>query len=501
MSRTQPKKAKSLSAQKKEVKPTGIKQLKGNVFLLWLILTFIISRLLYRNAGIQFDHNPLDWFWQYIDPYLLRTDFARSIFYLHAQPPLMNIFLGTVINIFSDHQFTVFWLCYLILGITLTITLYLLLKSIGIAPLIATGLVAIFIVSPACILYENWLFYTYPICVTLVVSALMWVKFTQRPRFIYALLFFTGLGLTALLWSLFHLIWILGCAIVLLFLHPGQRKHIILSLIITLALVGGWYTKNLLLYRQFTASTWWGMNFSKMTNSMLSFKERQAIYHQAIISEISLIPPFSELTKYQPYIGPDSLTDIPILDLQKKMSGAPNFNHLAYIKIARSYGKDAFKILFTKPTAYLRGLTEAIGIFFVPADYYYFLKPNREKIQTFARIFNLIFLGNFNTRINSRLRTNNPLRYYLQSFTNTGLWLIAAYLLTLVLGYRLKRQNPGLYRALLFCWLTISYAFLVGNFTEVGENNRFRFALDPLVIPFIAITIQNILPRYFPRTR
>jgi len=463
-----------------------------NWYLIGLVALFGLSRLIFRLLGIKFDASSLNWFWQFIDPQLLKSDFGRSILYLHSQPPAMNIFLGIILRLFPNWETNGFWLCYLGLGIILTLCLYLLLRNLNILPPIAAGLTAIFIISPACILYENWLFYTYPVCAALVFAALCWVKFLRQPRVIYALLLFFSLGFVVLMWSLFHLIWFLLLAVVLLIFRHREWRRITLGLVLPFSLVTGWYVKNWLLFHQFTASTWFGMNFSKMTNSMLWYEERQELYQHGTISAISLIPPFSELEKYEPHLEPKPVTGISVLDQRKKASGVPNFNNIAYIDIARAYGQDALKILFVKPLAYLRGLAEAIGIFFIPADNYYFLRLNRKKFKTFARIFNAVLLGQFNDRLNTSLRHSNPVTFYLQSFTNTGFILIAAYILAFIYGILLLRRRHPLSQSYFFLWLTLLYAFLVGNFTEVGENNRFRFVLDPLLLPFIGLLIQRL---------
>lgn len=469
--------------------------LKANRSLIAIWTLFLISRLIYWLLGIRFDDSSLNWFWQYLDPQLLLFDFSRSIFYLHSQPPGMNIFLGIILHLFPGWETHAFWLCYLLFGLSLTTCLYLLLKELTLMPLVAVILTGIFITSPACILYENWLFYTYPVCVVLVFSALCWVKFLKRPRFIYSFLHFLGLGFVTLTWSLFHLIWILACFVSLFLFRRRYWKTIALSFFIPFLLVFCWYGKNAILFRQFTASTWLGMNFSKMTNSMLWPEERKELYKSGTISPVSLIPPFSELEKYEPYLEPQPLSGVSVLDQRKKASGVPNFNNIAYIQVSRAYGQDALMILIKKPVAYLRGLAEALGIFFIPADNYYFLRLNRLKIKTFARIFNTIFLGQFNDHLDTSLRKINPVAFYLNSLTNTGFFLIAAYIFAFIYGFLLMRRRHPSSQPFFFLWLTFAYTFFVGNFTEVGENNRFRFVLDPLILPFIGLLIQRLVTR------
>jgi hypothetical protein len=61
-----------------------------------ILLIYALSRYFYYLAGVRFDTTSLVWFWQFLDPELLKCRFLESIFYLHAQPPLFNILLGLV---------------------------------------------------------------------------------------------------------------------------------------------------------------------------------------------------------------------------------------------------------------------------------------------------------------------------------------------------------------------------------------------------------------------
>ena len=36
---------------------------------------------------------------QYLDPLLLKSDLLKSLFYLHSQPPIFNLFLGIVLKL------------------------------------------------------------------------------------------------------------------------------------------------------------------------------------------------------------------------------------------------------------------------------------------------------------------------------------------------------------------------------------------------------------------
>ena len=132
-----------------------------------IVAGFVVSRMGYYLAGVRFDADPLGRFWQFIDPELLRDRLFESLLYLHAQPPLFNLYLGVVIKLFPEHASVAFAASYLALGVTLAVTLYLLMAWMGVERLLAAALTLLFVVGPATVLYENWLFYTYPVTVLL----------------------------------------------------------------------------------------------------------------------------------------------------------------------------------------------------------------------------------------------------------------------------------------------------------------------------------------------
>ncbi len=470
--------------------------LSQNWSVVVLLSSFFLSRVVYFLIGIRFDSSLLTRSWHFISPELLISNFAQSIFYLHSQPPVMNIFIGLVLRLFPGSESIVFPICYLILGLVLMFSLYHLLKNLGVITPLALGITILFITSPAVILYENWLFYTYPVCVALVFAGFCCIKFLQHPRLLYSALLFFSLGLVALLWSFFHLFWLLTCVITIFLLQPQQWKRIILGFALPFLVVLGWYTKNWVVFGEFTASTWYGLNFSHITTWMLSLEEKERLCYQGVISRISLLPAFIPLEDYQPYFEAPVLTGIPVLDQQRKPSGEVNFNNIGYIKISRLRAKDGLKVLWHKPSAYLYGIGRALLIFFTPADDYRMFGKNRKRIEPFARVFSLLFAGQFVCHLNPGLKQTKPILHFIQVLGHSGLFIVLAYTFSFLYGITLlrRRQNPTA-KALIFLWVILVYGLLIGNLTDVADNNRFRFPFDPLVLIFACVFMQNLLVR------
>uniref|UniRef100_A0A7C4GFV7 Glycosyltransferase RgtA/B/C/D-like domain-containing protein n=1 Tax=candidate division WOR-3 bacterium TaxID=2052148 RepID=A0A7C4GFV7_UNCW3 len=465
---------------------------------------FFASRLLYAGAGVRFDATSLDWFWQYLELSALRYRLGESLLHLHSQPPVMNLVLGLVLKLAPGRESAVLAAVYLFLGLGLALGLYLLMLELGVRRWLAAGLAGLFAVSPACVLYENWLFYSYPVAVGLVFAALFWARYMRTSRTRDAFGMFALSGLVALTWSLFHLVWLGGLFAAALLLRPRLRRKTLVAAVIPLLVVTGWYAKNLARFGQFSASTWGGMSFAKMTNGMLSPTERRELYQAGLITGVSLVPPFSDLQSYGQIAERVQRTGIPVLDEPAKPSGVPNYNHLAYIEISRRVGEDAWRILRAKPTAYLRGLAESWLIFFLPTDGYVFLARNRERIRGLVNFANAV-LGRLSRQDDLGLRHTDPARYCRDGLLNCQLWVILAYFglfgagLAWVFG-RGRRREPDAGSGLAFVWLTVGFGALAGNALEVGENSRFRLVLDPLVLSAFAVPVEVFLRRITRKT-
>jgi hypothetical protein len=52
-----------------------------------------------------------------------------------------------------------------------------------------------------------------------------------------------------------------------------------------------------------------------------------------------------------------------------------------------------------------------------------------------------------------------------------------------------------------FMTFTILYFTAMANFLDLGENNRFRFIMDPLVLVLSGMFLQNIIVSAWRRTR
>ena len=134
---------------------------------------FAAVHLFYYALGIRFDDTSLAWYWQYLDPQLLKDKLLESVFYMHSQPPLFNLFLGAVLKISGGDGRYIFQGVYLAAGLTLYLSLFWLQLKLGVSRSVAFAVSTAFLLSPSFVLYEHWLFYTFPVAALLTLSAFL----------------------------------------------------------------------------------------------------------------------------------------------------------------------------------------------------------------------------------------------------------------------------------------------------------------------------------------
>ena len=97
-----------------------------------IAVAFAVSRVAAYAAGVRFDVTPLDDFWQFVEPDLLRTRLLESLYYLHSQPPLFNLALGVGLKVFGSEFGLAAHVVYIVLGVTWTFALFVLLVKVGV---------------------------------------------------------------------------------------------------------------------------------------------------------------------------------------------------------------------------------------------------------------------------------------------------------------------------------------------------------------------------------
>ncbi|KPJ73923.1 hypothetical protein AMJ52_02650 [candidate division TA06 bacterium DG_78] len=464
--------------------------------LLRLILLFLISRLIIYALGIHFNTTPLTWYFQYLDPIDLRLHLFQSLFYLHSQPPGFNLFLGLVLNVVPGYEVMIFHITYITMGLIVTLILFMVLTKFNISPSVAFSICLFFAVSPPVILYENWLFYTYPVFFLLLLSAFFLYKFIENSRMSYVFFFFVSCALIVLTRTLFQAIWFLFIFIGLLFFNRRNAKKIFLAALVPFVFIAFFYIKNYVIFKEASLSSWLGMNLIKMTFTIPQSTLQSAV-ERGEVSEIALIKPFRDPEVYREYANFDTITGIPALDKEYKSTGAINFNHVSYISISRMYYTAAIFLIKKFPWYYGFSIIKAFYTYLQPCSSFQ-ESPNTEKLKVWTHIYEYYVLGNILEKIWTTTYTNrfNQQRKIHVNFLFIFIPIIYAWGIVLAIrGKKLFGFTESQALLIKYMMFNILYTMFIGNFIEAGENMRFRFLIVPFIYILIALFIKHIISR------
>lgn len=466
---------------------------------IWLALAFAASRTAYYLAGVRFDTRPIFQFFQFIDPELLKHRLLESLFYLHVQPPGLDLYTGVALKLFPESYGIALHAVYLATGLGICWLTYYLLRACGVRDWIAFLLASAFAISPGVVLFENLMLYEYPVALLLLVlaAAVYCFAITQGGWSLAAI--FGAMLVLVLLRNLFHLLYFLAVVAALCFFFRSSRRRIILAALAPLAIVLAIYAKNWILFGSFSTSTWLGMNMDVITAHNLTPEEAQDLLHRGLISPVSLIDAGSPIAAYLPYVSLPARTGIAVLDQEVTSSGATNFNNPIFLAVGRIYMRDGLAIIQHKPVAYLRSLERAWFTYFLPTGDFPFFDLNRPKIYKLDRFVNLAFFGQWrdaSDRKGLRALESAGVRFGLLQYT--GVFLMIAlpslWIGSLVYLWRGVRSKSVTFpQAVLigFLLFNITYLTALTNSLSSYENNRYRFPLDSFFLILFGVALER----------
>ena len=432
------------------------------------LVAFVVSRVAAVQAGVRFDARPLRNFWQYLDIALLRDRLLESVHHLHTQPPLFNLFLGAVLKLAGGRYEKWFWSIYLAAGVLLTVSLYLLLVRLGAGRWLAAAATTLFVVSPAAILYENFLIYDY------LVAALV------------------------LLRNAYHLVWMIAAGACLVFFDRRHWRRSLAVFAVPFALVLAWHVKSKVMFG-FFGTSWAGQTLVQLTVWELPVAERQKLVAEGKLSPFCAYrKPFMPLPDIAQHLPPYQPRGIPALDTERKSTGAVNFNHAAYLDVSHAFLRDFKVALAYSPRTYLNSLRQTFLLFFESSTTSRFVRENRAAIAGYNRLYNRWVYGEF-TSVTTEKKTEGGWTHVAWSqklgtkpfFLMIGIPL--AFVWAVVRLWRARKTRDLAFLATASFMLgTLLYATIVGNCTAIGDNHRYRFTIDGFFLAFLVLLAADL---------
>lgn len=444
-------------------------------------------RALAYALGLRFDASEAAAFWHFIEPELLRERLAESLFYLHAQPPLFNLWLGVYHKLFGDAMPLAFALTYVALGALLCVQMNALAEALGVSRWLRIIGVAVFCTSPAVLLYENFLLYSYPVAVLLTWSAVRFHRALTSGRERDWFVFSAIVTSIVLMRALYHPLWLVfvlaGAALALP--AKGGRRALLRPALIAVLLVGAVLAKNQIVFGHATLSSFTGMNLSRVVLDRMDEQERTAMVQRGALSTWATTGGFQYLWEYDPAPRVEPTT-VPLLDRTFKADGSVNLHHRGYLVISDQLLRDSLVVIRERPSIYVRSVWENVKQTLRPASTYEPLAAARARIGPLVRVY-------------------EPILGWIPAFGPMGLWPVLLPLVLLAGGADLwrglsraqSRDSAPDARSALIAYLlfNIVYVITVGALMERSENQRFRFDVDPMIWVLLLVALDRLSRR------
>lgn len=460
-------------------------------------------------TGQRFNTDYLNYGWQLIPWDVLSTDPLRSVFYLHIQPPLWNLFLGTTawMSPFSDR--VTLQVLMALIGFAVAWLAALLGQRLGLSRRVAVIVALIATLHPEVLkgAFEP----TYELATAaLLLAVLIAVSdLTRKENVLRSLVILaSAVTVTALTRSLYHPAWALVIVIFGLWLMRRRInwKSSVLVLSIPVIFMGSWMAKNEVMFGHTTMSSWFGMNLQRAVIPVLPKDDLDEMYAKGQISEIAMIGPFGKYELYE-NVFEDCVPTRSHRSLAEPMrttdQWSPNFNFECFLPLYDQAGKDAIAVIKEHPEAWLEGrlwsLRTTIAVSPIPSESKSEVMTGLDRVFSMAR---LDFGGVLSTK-----GWGTPIYGQLEAHADFGLMLIPMYLTIGWIGLwqilqRLRRKQLSAASTIYVVGsFTVAFTVIVGAIAELGEQSRFRTMIDPIVtVMFLALVIP-VVQRWYRRFR
>jgi hypothetical protein len=455
-----------------------------------LAAAFAVVHALYYLAGIRFIDTTLIEVMHFIDAELLKTRLLESVFYLHIQPPLFNLFTGLVLKLAPDPTW-LFQAVFLACGLVLYLNVFFLQVKLGVNARLAGFLATVFMASPSFILWEHFLLYTLPIATLLSIAALCLLNYLESRRTRPLVGFFLAIFALCGIASMFHFGYFVLLFGALLVFSRGYRRQILTVGIVPLLVLFGFYFKNYVLFGEFNVCSFAEKNLWIMTAGNMPWDEKTKLVEEGKLSELSLINRWDALDNYPPAYSevPERFQDIPVLATTHKANGKVNYNHFGYIENCEVYGADAKYVLLHEPRHFIVSTVQSWYRYFKSSSDLPVAPENQQHIRPMLAFYDHILYGKVPFDLSPWSRLVEKTQSAPSVFLLVGLSLAFFFGL-----YRAAR--PGLSAAqratLAFMVFTIFMVAFLGCSLDYLETARYRFTTDGLSVVLLGLLIHSM---------
>ncbi|MBT3198741.1 MAG: hypothetical protein HN350_02395 [Phycisphaerales bacterium] len=451
----------------------------------WMIsVLHAIVALSYKyGAGLSITAHPLpgeqteywDKFWQALPIESLRDNLGESVWNLHSQPPLHNLYGGVMAKLFYPNHLDWMHLFNIALGACIPAFVGVIVWRITrnkFGGILAGLLYALY---PSLFLYEAYPLYTLPTAFLVTASMFCLAMFVPERKVRWLYMFLVCVNLLILTRSAYHLV-ILLAIIPFVVMQADAKRLRVLAIALLISTVSiGWYSKNYVQFGFFGSSSWSGQGAWRITGKDYTPERKAELLERGVIEPVAAeVHPFSPPSAYRDY-GFDQTSDIDVLNRD-------DLNNINIIAISQAYQRSAIGVLRDDPKTYVKNIARAYRAFCVPSSQYLQVSENAAKISDHEWVASRVFQGQW---VCKRLERRVGFDYF------RSLWFFIIPLM--MLGYlvssirrcgvrfgawvKLITRDPVTSMAMFL----IVYSTGVCCMAELGENMRFKFLIESLL--------------------
>lgn len=452
-----------------------------------LLGAFVVSRIAYGLAGVTFDASGIDYSSQLLDQTLLKDRLLESVWYLHAQPPAYNLFVGAVLKFSPFSRELSFHLAFLALGLVMILVVHDLGRRLRLGRWTAVVVAIVIACAPTIVLFENWLSYEYPVAVMLLVLVDLAARYGETRGTGVLVAAVSVAALATLTRSMLHPAWLLVVFLCLVLYRRPTRKGLALA-VLPLLVVLLFVVKNEVLFGTPQLSSWFGYNVRNVVIGPLTDEQKGILaaegFTPATPADCTVKHPdvpavADEFKRYQPDYGGDPIA---------------NFNNECVIVKFNAMQQDAFTVAKARPKWVARNVGGAVEIWATPSSLNPFVFQNRQKLGVPEEAYRRILL--LDTAWDPVIPIPNAwpvkisapdARHHVSITMLLATALVSVGAIAVLVRWR---RRSGARLAVLIGGGTVLFAAFAGTFFEYSENNRIRFVTEPLTL-LLAVAIVN----------
>lgn len=304
--------------------------------------------------------------WQLSDTALLADDPIGTTWYLHVQPPLYDLFVGSVLRWSPFPVIGTLYVLYLAAVLAIGLLVWDLLVRWRVHPIGAGVVASLVIAEPDLLRTIVWHSYEIPVALLLVLALWCLQRHLQGApgsvatgRWLVA--GSAALTAAALTRSLLHPVIVVAVVVLVGWLGRPPRRAIVLGVALPIVLVGGWMVRGQILFDTSSTSSWVGFNLQRGVTAPMERSAVEAAVVDGTVTANALQQPWLDLEAY----GVDDCEPDdrhPTLgDRHRRDSGAINLNNTCFLPLYAEAGDNALALAREHPGRYLATRGEVLS--------------------------------------------------------------------------------------------------------------------------------------------